>query len=541
MDLLKPRSRPSFGWIEAVALGLYTLLVGIVTSHHEPWSDEAQAWLIARDSSLTELFLKRLHYEGSPGLWHLLLWTLSRLHVSFTAMHWITALIGVVTAWLVLRYSPFPLLVRVALPFTFPFVFQTAIIARSYSLVPLLAFLICIVLTGRRDRPLTFAVLLGLLANTSLFALVEAIGILPLYFLGPAATKPPGSRRRLAGPATALALLFLCAMYTALPATDINYGPGRGFALHKHIAHVVGWITGSPSTAPPDPAVRVPQRPMPPEPNKVLLAEHFGSHLFLGHQFIRVLGILSIAFYTVSQFNVLAILFYALFLLWQRSHRALITSLPLLFILVGGQYLGVGDHHTSLVAVGLVIALWLTWSNIHPPDSKPLDHVFQLVLLAVLIEQVAWTAHASLFDIRQPFDGSVSAAQYIIPQAAHHRVASIGIDDIAVQPYAPHNIFYNQRTTYWPWRIGFNPSERIVETVAQHPDFIMDSEAYLGDTLVYNQLIPEARPGQIFSPEDTPTYFGQHGYHETHRFCGWQPAHFGFSRETCLVVYGPSR
>lgn len=65
MDLLKPRSHPSFHKLEAIVLGLYVLLSGWITHFHEPWADEAQSWLIARDSSLSDLFLKRLHYEGT--------------------------------------------------------------------------------------------------------------------------------------------------------------------------------------------------------------------------------------------------------------------------------------------------------------------------------------------------------------------------------------------------------------------------------------------------------------------------------------------
>ena len=38
-----------------------------------PWGDEAQAWMLARGNGLWALFRYRLHYEGTPGLWHLLL------------------------------------------------------------------------------------------------------------------------------------------------------------------------------------------------------------------------------------------------------------------------------------------------------------------------------------------------------------------------------------------------------------------------------------------------------------------------------------
>lgn len=538
MDLLKPRLKPAFGRIEAVVLGLYTVLVGCITYYHEPWTDEAQAWLIARDSSLGDLFLKRLHYEGSSGLWHLLLWIFTRLHISYAGMHWATDLIAIASVYVLLRYSPFPLLVRVALPFTFPLVFQTAILARSYSLVPLFIFLICIVLSSARNRPLLLAILLGLLANTSIFAFVLALSIIPLYLirLKRSPNRPPA--RSLLVPGTVLTLLFLFAMYTALPAADISYGPGRTFALHRHVSHLLSVVTKS-QPAPNDPVANLPMKPKGPDPEKQFLDRHFGSHVSIGHKFMRVKGAASLAFYTVSNFNLLAILFYALLILQQRHYRALITSLPLLLILAAGQYLGMGDHHTSLIAVTIVLALWLTWSNVPATTPNSLDRVFQFVLLAVLIEQMAWTAHAAIYDIREPFDGSKDAAQFIIPKADHYRVAAIGVDDLAIEPYAPHNIFYNESSTYWPWRVGNNPEDHVPEIVAQHPDFILDSDSFSGDTLINNQLTRSSSPGQNFDLRDKSGYLLQHGYHETHRFCGRQPAHFGFARETCLVVYEP--
>ena len=38
-----------FIWISFLLLSLF------VTYHHEPWADEAQAWLIARDSDVWEI------------------------------------------------------------------------------------------------------------------------------------------------------------------------------------------------------------------------------------------------------------------------------------------------------------------------------------------------------------------------------------------------------------------------------------------------------------------------------------------------------
>lgn len=539
MDFLKARTEPTFKRFEAIVLCLYAGLVSWITYYHEPWSDEAQAWLIARDSSLPEIFLKRLHYEGTPGLWHFLLWIFCRLHLSYAGMHWATALIGVATIYLLLRYAPFPAVIRAALAFSFPLVFQTAIIARSYSLVPLLAFLACIVLTSERKRPLAYAVLIGLLANTSLFAAALAVGMAPLYLLRLGKTDKGAPGKSLFIPCVTLALLFLFAAYTALPAPDISFGPGEHFASKPAIRRLLSKLTGIPPASTQVSVLSIGMKPAPPDLVAISLAKHFAPRSLISREVPKAIGISSIAFFTVSQFNLLAILFYGSLLWWLKRRHTLVTLFPLVTVLVAGYYLGLSEHHTSIIAVAIIVPLWLSWNRNPIPPSARLHRVFQVVLLVVLIEQMAWTAYAAVYDIRQPFDGSVAAAHFILPKVNKYRVASIGIEPLSIQPYARHNIFYNQSSTYWPWRLGVDPDSHLAEVVAQHPDFILDGEAFTGNIILPDQIVFQRSHWSIYDLRDKPAYLWEHGYHETHRFCGLQPAHFGFCKETCEVVYEP--
>jgi len=70
------RRRPWF----AVSWSVYILVTVAVLARHEPWADEAQSWLLARDASLYDLWTRLLHYEGTTGLWQTLLHLLTLLH-----------------------------------------------------------------------------------------------------------------------------------------------------------------------------------------------------------------------------------------------------------------------------------------------------------------------------------------------------------------------------------------------------------------------------------------------------------------------------
>ena len=54
--------------IYSIVIIAFICLSIFVGMKHEPRADEAQAWLIARDSSIKELFAYYLHVDGHPGL-----------------------------------------------------------------------------------------------------------------------------------------------------------------------------------------------------------------------------------------------------------------------------------------------------------------------------------------------------------------------------------------------------------------------------------------------------------------------------------------
>ncbi len=120
----------------ALTLLAYLVIVVIVMCFHEPWFDEAQSWLIARDSSFADLLTLRPHYEGHPPLWTLLLSIPAKTCVPYEiglkgVQLLCTALLG---GWLIFR-APFNRLTIALLPFTYFICFQYGVTARPYALL----------------------------------------------------------------------------------------------------------------------------------------------------------------------------------------------------------------------------------------------------------------------------------------------------------------------------------------------------------------------------------------------------------------------
>lgn len=180
---------------DRLSLVAYGLLVFSSLHFHEPWADELQAWLLARDSSLGELFSIRLRYEGTPGLWHLLLWIVTRFTENVKWLNIVSVLVAFVTAGLIIFASPLPAWARRLMPFTFYLGYQYAAVARSYTLASLAIVLSALTFERRLERPLPYVLCLLLLANTSSHGILIAAGF-ALYDLPFAPTSSPPWREK---------------------------------------------------------------------------------------------------------------------------------------------------------------------------------------------------------------------------------------------------------------------------------------------------------------------------------------------------------
>lgn len=516
-------------WDYAV-LGAYSALAGWIILKHEAWADEAQAWLIARDSGLVELFTKRLHYEGAPGLWHFLLWLMARLDVTYAGMHWITGLFGVSAVYVLLRYSPFPPLIRRLIPFGFALVIQTAVVPRSYSLLPLLLFTLCVVTTSSRHRPMAFAVVAGLLANLSAHCVFLAMAMVPVY-LSRLGLRQGGVRSAsVALPGIVLTGFLLCACYTGLPAADASYGLGHRLNSHPSISKVLGKITGtSPQWAPhPDDLSSQTSSVRDSQTWDGVLVERILTFLFWASSY---------AFFVVSSSNILAGVFYGALVVWLSRHKVLITALPLVVVLCVVRLLSMTEHHTSILWCALLATLWLAWGPASTTVVVRVDVMFRLVLIAVLIEQAGWMAHDAYCDIRGPFDGGLAAYQFLESQSGKTDTAIVNGGAVSMQPYSRTNLFFNQSTSYNPNKENHDPEDHLDQLITQHPAFIVDSEFGSGDVIWGFQFRP-------FLPNWYKTgngsYLKAHNYRETHRFCGFQPHHFGIANVICQVIYEPT-
>ena len=153
----------------------FVVLISIVNYYHEAWYDEAQAWMIAKESSIYELIFVIPHSEGHPPLWSLILYPLARSGLGYeVCMKSLMVVISSINAALILWKSPFPALVKALLPYSYFVFYQYGVIARPYGLMIMAMLLVAITYHYKDEKPWHHVLSLIYLCLTSAYGIVIA-------------------------------------------------------------------------------------------------------------------------------------------------------------------------------------------------------------------------------------------------------------------------------------------------------------------------------------------------------------------------------
>ncbi len=115
---------------------IFLILCGIMTFNHPLWRDEAQAFLIGRDSHSIGELLYNLRYEGHPPLWHFLIFLLTRITAQPEAMQAMHLAMAAGSVYLVARFSPFPWPIKCIFAFGYFPLFEYGMLAQLSTAAP---------------------------------------------------------------------------------------------------------------------------------------------------------------------------------------------------------------------------------------------------------------------------------------------------------------------------------------------------------------------------------------------------------------------
>jgi hypothetical protein len=210
----------SFGFAVFLIL-LYSAIQVVLLIHHEPWQDEAQAWLIARDLDIVSIF-KQMAYEGTPALWHMLLVPFAKTGLPYISEFILHLVIAVAAVTIFVLYAPFSKLTKVLFIFSYYMAYEYSIIARSYSLSIFFLFLIAALYNKRFEHPLLYSFPVFLLFNTNVHSFFIASSLTILFVWELYRNHIHGGMARIAVFIMSIGGL-LCFLQLLSPPDNINY------------------------------------------------------------------------------------------------------------------------------------------------------------------------------------------------------------------------------------------------------------------------------------------------------------------------------
>jgi len=303
----------------------YLVVTASLALHHEPWRDEADAWLIARDASPLDV-LRIAGHSGTPCLWYFAQMPLAKAGLPFGAQAALNLAFMLAAAAILLRSSKLPLAVQALFLFGYYMSFEYAVVARNYGLGVLLAFAALAWDERRIERPFVYGLLLLLLANVSAHFLFIAAVLLALWLRDLHHARKEASSRFDAR--AAMAGVALAGLGAAFSVFQLLPRPGGQFPQELLMIFVPRRLFG---------------------PIRALFPE--GVPVVLGPLAVLAWG--SAILFVASQLRALLFL------------GASVAALTYIFVF---KHVG-GDRHYGLLLIVLVMALWLAENDRARPTA----------------------------------------------------------------------------------------------------------------------------------------------------------------------------
>jgi len=168
------------------------------------WRDEVRAFSVAIHArSWLDLF-GNTQQDGHPIIWYAILRVGYAVTHSTLVLPVASLLIAWTAAFLILRFAPFPVWIRLLTIFGAFLGHEFSVVSRNYGIGVLFMMLACMLFPARGERPIRLGIVLALLANTSVHAAVAAL-LLGFVWIGSDLLNPD-SRGALTRPASLAAL-----------------------------------------------------------------------------------------------------------------------------------------------------------------------------------------------------------------------------------------------------------------------------------------------------------------------------------------------
>lgn len=404
---------------------LFFVLAYIVSLKHEYWADEANAWLIAADVPIIELFTKYIRCDGHPALFHLIIKLFQSMGLTYNNFRIISLIFSTLGVAFFLFKSKFKWYIKVLLPFSYFIFYQYTVITRGYSLILLLLGLVASLWDKKKEKCVQFTISLILLLSLESYTFLIAGSIYLIYIIDyykDYKKEKKHNKKQL----ICIVILFLSFLLTTLYVMPTSSNTFEAPFIMYYISS--SFITP-----------------------------------FITNIFIKIL------------FSIVVIFILAKLILKQKNKilEVIILIVPVLLFVIFG--------YCNLWHCGIIMLLFIFIAWIHNYSEY---NLFNLALLMVCIIQIPWSISSSLYDYRVSYSPAKEAAEFIKKyDYKNMKIYGMKYYDCAVNAYFDENIFDNWnkdlRTFYWNKNSAYYDYDYDVKTmIKENVDMIVATPVY---------------------------------------------------------------
>ena len=171
--------------IKLLLMFLFMALTATLAFHHEPWRDEVDSWMMARDASLSTI-VKISPDMGTPVGWYFLLKPFASVGLPFAVQPVLTLVLIWTAVGILIFQSPFSSVVSASLCLSWFLSFEYSVVSRNYALRILGVFALfgsCSNETRSLSRSLQWWLSWPLILFSSVHFLSFAPGLMRLSYL----------------------------------------------------------------------------------------------------------------------------------------------------------------------------------------------------------------------------------------------------------------------------------------------------------------------------------------------------------------------
>lgn len=434
MDFLKENKNTI---LYTTILIIYAAVVFITGFHHEPWADEAQAWLLSRDYTYFDLITQKLKYDGHPFVWYFLLRTiiLTKVAPSSSMYEYIFILpffFSVIGVYLLLFKSKLPMIFKVMTPFTFYICYQYSVLARNHSLALPAMAVTAIIFKDRLKKPYLYAFLLLLLANISAYTFVISAMLLLFFLYDIFKSQKKFNIKNYIPPIIVSIGLLLTVLYINRP-DDCTFIAKLDISKFSIL-----------------------------DIFNILHRCYFNYKNFYSY-IIELIAVISFYILLGKTFckNKYQLCFFI----------ALNTPLLVIINILYGN-----DWHLGYVILTLIMVIWiLTEQNNFTEFKFNKNKLLYAFIIIIFSTQIFWTIKCCIFDFNNNYCASKQVARYIKEKNLDKdEIKGLGFKTVAIQPYFEKNIFLNYvGESNWGWSKTF--SKKYNEKNTEKPKTIIIS------------------------------------------------------------------